>query len=378
MHRRTFLTGLMAAGCAGPDLTMQRPLRVSLLGQALIEHAATDREWPGRRGIAARLARADVVFTNLETVIRGPNAGAPTREALTLHAAEPQVLDALMSVHVNLLGTANNHAFDLGTGGIVDTVAAIDRTGLHAAGSGENLAVASGPARLASPAGTTALIAFATGKVRPGGAATPGQAGINELRRDPSGAPHAGDLARILDNIAAARRNSDVVLACQHNHDWESDPADVPGWQRALARRCVEAGASAFVGHGVPVLQGIEFHRGAPLFYGLGNFIFQTEKPVGAYGPGSWEGVIVDCTFVDGRFVEARLVPLSLNEVGLEGVDDMATRGFPRMAGPVERRAILERLTAGSRALGVSLDLGTTTEGRLVPPGFGRPNLTAR
>lgn len=378
MHRRTFLAGLTAAGCAGPDLTMQRPLRISLLGQALIEHAATDREWPGRRGIAARLARADVVFTNLETVIQGPNSGAPTREALTLHAADAGVLDTLVSVHVNLMTTANNHAFDLGSGGILDTVTALRSAGLVSAGSGENLAVASAPARLTGRSGTTALVAFATGKIRPGGAATPGGIGINELRRDSDGEPNAGDLARILNAIAAARETSDVVLACQHNHDWESDPADVPGWQRALARRCVDAGASAFVGHGVPVLQGIEFHRGAPLFYGLGNFIFQTEKPVGAYGPDSWEGVIVDCTFVEGRFVAARLVPLTLNEVGLGGVDDMATRGFPRVAGPVEGRAILERLTVGSRALGVSLDLGTDTEGRLVPPGPVRPSLTAR
>lgn len=372
MHRRTFLAALTASACSGPDLTMQRLLRVSLLGQALIEHAASDREWPGRRAIAARLAHADVVFTNLETVIQGPNAGAPTREALTLHVADARVLDTLASVHVNLMTTANNHAFDLGSGGILDTVTAIRRSGLVSAGSGENLAVASAPARLASPAGATGLVAFATGKIRPGGAATPDGTGINELRRNPSGEPNAGDLNRILDAIAAARRDSDVVLVCQHNHDWEPDPADVPAWQRALARRCIDAGASTFIGHGVPLLQGIEFYRGAPLFYGLGNFAFQTEKPVGAYGPESWEGMIVDCTFVEGRFVTARLVPLALNEIGLGGVDDMATRGFPRLAGPVEARAMLERLTAASRTLGVGLDLGTDAEGRLIPPGtFG-------
>ena len=373
MHRRTFLAALTATGCTGPGFQLTRPLRVSLLGQALIEHAPAGREWPGRRAIAARLAQADVVFTNLETVIQGPNAGAPTREALTLHTADPAVLDALMSVHVNLLATANNHAFDLGTGGIVDTLGAIRRSGLIAAGSGDDLAAASAPARLATPAGTVALIAFATGKIRPGGAATPSRPGVNELRRDPSGEPHAGDLARILDAVTAARRNSNVVLACQHNHDWEPNPADVPGWQRDLARRCIEAGASAFAGHGVPVLQGIEFHRGAPIFYGLGNFAFQTEKPVGAYGPESWQGMIVDCTFVEDRFVAARLVPLTLNEVGLAGVNDMATRGLPRRAEPAEGRAILGRLTASSRALGVNLDLGTDTEGRLTPPGPAGP-----
>jgi poly-gamma-glutamate capsule biosynthesis protein CapA/YwtB (metallophosphatase superfamily) len=39
-------------------------------------------------------------------------------------------------------------------------------------------------------------------------------------------------------------------------------------WQRIFAKRCAEAGASVFVGHGAPLLQGVEIHRGAPLFYG--------------------------------------------------------------------------------------------------------------
>ena len=45
-------------------------------------------------------------FTNLETVIRGARAGAPTRETLTLHAAAPAVLGALKGLGVNLLATA--------------------------------------------------------------------------------------------------------------------------------------------------------------------------------------------------------------------------------------------------------------------------------
>lgn len=368
MHRRAFLTTLTAAGLAAPALASPRSiLRVSLLGQALIEHAPTDREWPGRRAVAAQLARAEAVFTNLETVIKGPNAGAPTRELLTLHAAEPEVLDALKSVHVNLLATANNHAFDLGAGGIVDTVSAIRQAGLASAGSGETLDMASSPAQVLSRSGATAVVAFATGKIRPGGAATPDHAGVNELRRDPSGQPLVEDVTRILNAIAVARRSANVVLAYQHNHDWEPEQADVPAWQRDLAHRCIDAGASAFVGHGVPLLQGIEFHNRAPIFYGLGNFIFQTEKPVGAYPPESWEGVIVDCQFVEGRFSQASLIPLALNEVGLGGPDDLATRGFPQLAGRAQSAAILRRIEERSRAFGAPLGLTGSAAGRLRP-----------
>jgi poly-gamma-glutamate synthesis protein (capsule biosynthesis protein) len=104
----------------------------------------------------------------------------------------------------------------------------------------------------------------------------------------------------------------------------------------------------------VPRLQGIEFHQGSPIFYGLGNFIFQTEKVVGAYGPESWEGVIVDCTFENGRFTQARLVPLRMNEIGQDGPEDMATRGFPNLADGSEITATLGVIAAASRVLGNS------------------------
>lgn len=361
MDRRGFLAAGAATALATTPLAPQAfarasALRLSLLGQALIEHAPAPHEWPGREGVAAHLARSHVVFTNLETVIQGPNAGAPTRELLTLHAAGPEILAGLKAAHVNLVATANNHAFDLGSGGILDTVAALRAAGLPSAGSGETLAAASAPAYAASTPGAVGLVAFATGKVRPGGAATPQRPGVNELRRDASGDPLAEDVERILNAIAAARRQARVVIAYQHNHDWEPDMADIPAWQRALARRCIDAGAALFAGHGAPVVQGVELYHSAPLLYGLGNFIFQTEKAVGAYPPESWEGVIADCTFQGTRCREVRLVPITLNEIGLNGSDDMATRGFPTLASSAHAVAILDRIAIRSRPFGLRID----------------------
>ncbi len=355
MDRRGFLAAGAAMG-AVPAWAGAPALRLSLLGQALIEHAPAAHEWPGRADIAAHLARSHVAFTNLETVIRGPNAGTPTRDLLTLHAAGPQMLEALKAVHVNLVATSNNHAFDLGAGGIIDTVSALRAAGLAVTGSGETLAVAAAPAYAASSAGTVGLVAFATGKVRPGGAATPERPGVNEMRRDASGAPVAEDVERILNAIAAARRQAQVVIAYQHNHDWEPDMAEVPDWQRALARRCIDAGAAVFAGHGAPLVQGIEVYQGAPLLYGLGNFFFQTEKPVGAYPPESWQGVIAVCTFGGGRCRAVRLVPITLNEVGLNGPDDMATRGLPALASSADAAAILDRIALHSRRFAVRID----------------------
>lgn len=350
------LAGLSGCGTA-PGAT---GLRIDLLGQALIEHAPTSAEWRGRAGVVGVLEGADAVFTNLETVIRGPRAGAPTRELLTLHAAGPEILETLKGAGVDLLTTANNHAFDLGSGGILDTLAAIEGAGLRTTGSGADLARATAPATVETPAGKVSAIGFATGKVRPGGAAAPGHPGVNELRRDASGAPLAEDEARILTAIREAASRSDAVIACHHNHDWEPDNSQVPVWQQAFARRCIDAGASVFAGHGSPVLQGMATHRGRPLLFGLGNFIFQTEKPQGAYPPPAWQGVIASLTIDGDRPIRVELTPVVMNEVGLNGAEDQATRGFPTLAGDRDAADILARLAAQSAALGGRVEIRGT------------------
>lgn len=357
------LTASVAARANG-----RRDLRLTLLGQSLIEHELSPDHWPGRAAIAARLARADVCFTNLKTVIQGPRAGAPTRERLTLHAGDAGVLETLKGVHVNLLATAGNHAFDLGSGGVVDTLDAIRAAGLPSAGTGLDLASASEPTWRATPVGAVGLVAFATGKIREGGAAAMGRPGVNELRRDAAGQVVEADAARILEAIAVARRRARVVVVYHHNHDWEPDMADVPDWQRTFAHRCVEAGVAAFVGHGAPVAQGLEVHRAAPLFFGLGNFIFQTEKPQGAYPAEAWESVVAECAFDGGRCVSVRLLPIVLNEIGLGGPSDMTTRGAPTFAGPERGGTILRRLAARSARFGTRIEIRADGEGQVLLP----------
>ena len=136
------------------------------------------------------------------------------------------------------------------------------------------------------------------------------------------------DVARVLASIRAARTRGATVLMCLHNHYWERVQSDTPTWQKAFARACVDAGAAAFVGHGTPLMQDFELYRGAPLFHGLGNFIFQTRKPPGAYGPATWRSMLVEARFVRGIFVGATLKPLILDS----SRSDEFTRGVPRFS----------------------------------------------
>jgi len=80
----------------------------------------------------------------------------------------------------------------------------------------------------------------------------------------------------------------------------------------------------------------------------LGSFIFQTITPPGRYTDAAWETLVVECEFEAGRFARARLTPLALNDEGVGGPRDYATRGRPSYAHGPRATRILARMAAQS------------------------------
>lgn len=60
---------------------------------------------------------------------------------------------------------------------------------------------------------------------------------------------------------------------------WEHHLRAVPR-QREEAHRLIDAGADAIVGHHSHTLQTVETYRGKPVYYGIGNFIFDQHRPL--------------------------------------------------------------------------------------------------
>ena len=358
-----FLPVLTAAG--------KRPLRISLLGQSLIKTDLRAFGWAGLGEFQRLLKGRDAIFTDLETVIAGPLAGKSTRPADSevLHVGTPAVIDCLQEIGINIVATSNNHAWDLDSGGILSTIDALETRKLAYAGTGRDLAGASAPGFLQARE-RIALVSAAAGAIRDGAAATDARPGVNELRRGPGGALVPVDVERYLAAIRLAAGTGATVIAYLHSHYWEARKSDTPAWQRDLARRAIDAGAMTFVAHGVPELQGIEYYRGAPLFHGLSSFIFQSEKPDGAYGPEAWQSAIAELDVVEGRVTAARLIPVQLDAKGTDH-GGKRVKGSPRLAAGLSVAEIVERLTRLSAVLGETVKIET-------PQRWGRGGFAVR
>ncbi len=207
---------------------------------------------------------ADIVFGNLETPI-APTTGLPGRPFVFNAPAE--LPDALKASGFTILAMANNHAYDQGISGAVETLERLEAAGLVGIGSGRDKAQAERPRILERKGIKVAFLAFTD------------LFNIN-LNREGKG-PWVRPLNdSVLDAVKAARSQADLVVVSVH---WGIEYEHLPRpRQRDMATRLIGAGADLIIGHHPHVLQPLEWleaegRRGAVAF-SLGNFISNQDR----------------------------------------------------------------------------------------------------
>jgi poly-gamma-glutamate synthesis protein (capsule biosynthesis protein) len=184
--------------------------------------------------------------------------------------------------------------------------------------------------------------------------------------------------------VAHATLVDDLTLVSIHAHEEGKErwiPAD---FVIEFAHACVDAGADMVIGHGPHLLRGLEIYNGKPIFYSVGNFIFQYEYtqrlPADDYETLSadpaknapevfhqlsandtrsfpadrlyWETVLPLVTFEDRELRSIQLHPVSLG-FGQSWPD----RGTPRLATPEVGAEILGWMTELSEPFGTAIQV---------------------
>ena len=395
-------TCLAAVFAIGIGVWPQSPgLTITLAGQSMIRSDIRATA-PSAVPVIASLLKGDVKFTNFEGAVAEPgqpNDTVPQQRPNGGWLAPLGTLDSLQAVGFNLVSLSNNHAWDLRAVGIQNTLREASKLNLVHAGIGNALDEAVAPGYLHTPKGTVALIGIASGEVAPGGAATPTRPGVNELRVDqgskgnviglPSdryGIPlkrNEEDAQRILQSIRSAHQQADLVIVYQHNHIYDKPFGTIMSeelperlvpapWIEKWTHEEVDAGADVVVMHGAPLVQGVEIYHRRPIFYDIGNFIFNLPPTSGLDEPIIWESVVAYLEYQGKNLQSITFRPIFLNKIG-EGQPDvhdghtnnlfLDTRGLPKPATGDQARYILERLADSSRPFGTTVEVkGETAE----------------
>jgi poly-gamma-glutamate capsule biosynthesis protein CapA/YwtB (metallophosphatase superfamily) len=380
----------MAGVCFVLLLTMQGTLRaqspalsITLTGQSMIRSDIRAHA-PSTVPIITSLLKGDVVFTNFEATILDERKGQSYKDGNFL--SPPGALEALKTFGFNLLSLSNNHSFDLKVPGIQNTLEQVSRLNLAHAGIGNTIDEAVAPGYLTTPKGTVALVSMASGLIEAGGAATAARPGVNELRVE-GNKPNEEDSQRILRSIQDASKKADLVIVYEHNHVFDKPFQTImqeelperlvpPDWLKKWTHAEVDAGADIIVMHGAPLLHGIEIYHGRPIFYDLGNFIFQAPPTAILLDePIVWESVVAYVEFQGKTLQSIRFRPIAQNKIGQGQADTqdphtnnlfLQTRGLPKPATGEQARYILERLADSSRPFGTLVEVkGATAEIKL-------------
>jgi len=194
--------------------------------------------------------------------------------------------------------------------------------------------------------------------------------------------PNERDMKELLASIRDAKQQADWIVVAGHHHEsLELDNRDQPAaFYVEFAHAAIDAGADVVVSHGHHMLRGVEVYNGKPIFYSLGDFIFENDLvdmqpadnydkvaldgdalPSDYYSKRSkndtvgfpadrryWQSAVTEVVYsLDGTLKEVRMHPISL------GFGNKRTkRGQPYPAPKEEADQIIEDLKRVSEPFG--------------------------
>lgn len=239
--------------------------------------------------LAERVAAADLSLVNLEAPV--PTDAPPATKAGPTKSAAAGTPSTLRDAGFDAVTLANNHIMDYGTTGLEQTLADCRAAGLDTCGAGPDRDAAMAPLLTTVDGTSVAVFSFCEQEFGIATATEPGTAPIS----------HPDARRRVSEAAEAA----DVVVVAAHG-GVEYVPLPPPRRQRQL-RAFVDAGADAVVGHHPHVPQGWEVYDDAPIFYSLGNFLFEQPRR-----PKTRWGLAVELALDDEGVVAADLLPTEL------------------------------------------------------------------
>ncbi len=233
---------------------------------------AFNRNGNSARGIVgdsllSRMNASDIMLVNNEFPYS--NGGAPTEGKTYTFRARPETVEILKDMGVDIVGLANNHAYDYGETAFLDTLDTLNGAGIAYVGAGRNIDEASHPVYYITQSGMKLAIICATQIER---LPDPDTRGATDSS---PGVFRCWDDTRLLERVREAKEKDAFVIVFIH---WGTEGTnEIDYLQRDQAAEITSAGADLIIGAHPHILQKIEYVNGAPVVFSLGNYIFNSK-----------------------------------------------------------------------------------------------------
>jgi poly-gamma-glutamate capsule biosynthesis protein CapA/YwtB (metallophosphatase superfamily) len=314
-----------------------------------IVHQFTAERTGGSGAIRDYLTSADLTVANLENPVIRAAVWHPEDTTFT---GELSLLPVVKDAGIDGVTLGNNHILDAGVSGVRETMAHLDDAGIAYAGAGMDIAEAREP------------MIFSLGETKVGVLSYQGVPSYDWAWATDTAAGTAPIAKEVMiEDVQRLRDRVDLVVVSPH---WGKEYMATPEpWQVDWAHAAVEAGADLVVGGHAHWPKGIEVYEGSPVFYGVGNFLFDQ-----SWSEETSTGIFAEITLYEDRVVQIQPVPFVLldyaqpNFLTASGGGNRALRKvYAASLGP-EFEAYKPPATAGSSTASSS---ATSTAGSASP-----------
>jgi len=264
------------------------------------------------------LELADFASVNLETQLADTTPTNPLGKSIVFYT-HPAAAEALRWSGVDYVALGNNHSYDFGDPGLLETLDILNKAGLAHSGAGLDDREARRPAVLDVDGASLALFSYV---------GWPGRFEPNQVAGSDKGGAAYGTERAIVEDMSGAPAGSLSVVQYHSGLEYVSEPGLTEETRLKLA---VDNGADVAVGHHPHVIQGFEVYRGRLIAYSLGNFVFDQ------YIPSTHASVLLYAWYDGEHLFRAEAVPLHISDY------------TPTPASGAMRYDILQRLARLSR-----------------------------
>ena len=212
--------------------------------------------WSGLGGL---FRRDDLTVVNVECPVT--DRGEQLDKDFSFHGT-PAALPAMRDAGIEVGSLANNHAYDRGPEGVIDSRRNLQRAGIAAVGAGRDEEESLRPALFEVKGWKIAVLGFDEVLDPLDAVAGP----------DKPGTAAGHDFSLMIRAVKAAARAADLVVVMIH---WGVELDTQPrGYQVDEGHRLIDAGADVIFGAHSHRLQPMSVYEGRPIFWSLGNFVW--------------------------------------------------------------------------------------------------------
>lgn len=267
------------SGCKEP----KTELTICFTGDLLLDRGV--REQINKRGVSSLFKsvapvflKSDYVVANLECPVTDKKYPVHKRY---IFRAEPECLPYLKTAGISHLVMANNHTYDQGRSGIKDTWDNILKNKMTPVGCGSNQERACEPVIIKKEKIQVALFSSVLLPLE-NWSYLPDSLGVCQAS--------ATELEERIRIFKSMNKEMKVVVILHWGAEFQESPS-VEQRQQAIA--LIDSGADAIIGHHPHVIQKMDKYKGSPIFFSLGNFVFDQ-----SYLPAT-KGLMVQLVFSD-------------------------------------------------------------------------------